>query len=198
MNPDPATEWLATDKAALREAVRQAVTLHVKELRDRGVSFYGYALLPGYSLAEVNGVFAAFNGDDDIAAEHRSTEHSEYAYYRFGVHEWKHYDNTTKCFDAAESEIKRLRGEFKALHHRGDPQDDNDFFLDELEVQMNRQLFEAVFNGLRLAKEDGTFRAYPAFLCVWFNDDGNMDVIRQTVEFLNGEDVARQFAKAFC
>jgi hypothetical protein len=91
------------DFARLRTAAVADIKHHVDSLRQSGVEFYGYAVLPPdyYRAFDPATLAVAFNRESDIDASNRGAP-----YYRYCVDEWQNFVHDG--FDDVNRELKAL------------------------------------------------------------------------------------------
>ena len=130
---------------------------------------------------------AAVNCESDITLP---SDDDQYRYYRYSVDEWKHYFHD--AFDTVNAKLHELNAQFANLH----PPEPERFELDEYEIRYADTLFNAIVEGLRLAKSQKAFEPTAPFLAIWISDSDG-EVIRQSVRALNDKDVVEDFMIEF-
>jgi hypothetical protein len=194
--PDDVLQQLTPPRALLVDAVVEAVRIHVAGLRERGVAFYGYALLCNEadgmieqdSLAWISPVY---NTEADLAA-HAGEEDPDF--YRYCVDEWAHFSGSEPGFDHAASRLHGLNAAFRELHPDDKPEDDYD--LDAFEVAHADLVYHSILDGLAQARALGVFGAPPPFLAVWVSDSA-AEIVAESVRRLNGRDVVETWDRVF-
>jgi len=174
--------WLAEPRTDLVAAVVEGIRQHVASLRQRGVDFYGYALLTG-EIYDLNFVAVVTNTEQDVKVA--STD-DQYRYYRYSVDTWAHWDQDALA--GANQQLSEDNGKFASLHTK----DENNFRMDEFQKSHAHRTLEAFVAGLEAVKNEGLFGEPSPFLVVWISDS-NEEVMADSVRRLNSEEVADDF-----
>ena len=186
MNVEALTQWLSEPRTALTDAVTQCVREHVRQLRSRGVSFYGYALLPG-EPHDINSLVAVYNGESEIKVPKAN---DQYRYYKYSVDEWTHWDH--EGFDAANRALAEANRHFARLHTK----EEGAYEMDGFEVVHSESLLNAILQGLDTARTEGVFGGSATFLALWISDSSH-EIMAKAVRRLNSASVAREFVAEF-
>ncbi len=186
MNSESLRAWLSEPRTSLSEAVRAGILAHVESLYAAGQNFYGYALLPGESY-DINSIVSAISSDDNISVPDTDPA---YGYYRYGVHEWRDWYHDG--FQKANEVLSELNAQFESMHSKTP----GDYAMDEFEIAYSDGLLAAILSGLELAKASGIFASSVSFLAIWICDSSH-EIMTQSVQRLNSDDVVSAFMKEF-
>ncbi len=142
--PDKNQEQSIDGFARLRTAMVDDIKHHVASLRQSGVDFYGYAVLPPdyYTAFDPTTLAVAFNGESDIGANHRDSH-----YYRYSVDEWRNY--VYEGFDTGNRELKTLLAK---THSAID---------DSIDGAFVESLYQAVLDAMLTLRNENTFDGVP-------------------------------------
>jgi len=176
--PDQNQEQSLDGFALLRLAIVADVNRHVASLRQSGVDFYGYAVLPPdyYTAFDPTTLVVAFNGESDVETANRRSP-----YYRYCVDEWNHYVH--HGFAAVNRELKAL------LSSTGSTDDDS---IDDTFVN---SVYQAVLDAMLTLRNTNTFDEVP-YLVVWLSDSGDR-ILNRSAKRLNAPDIYSEFAAEF-
>ncbi len=183
MTDDKLKSWLAVERTELKNAVKEAVRLHVEKLKNQHKDFYGYSIMPGEPY-EVNGLIAASNRESNIKDND--------AYYRYSVDEWQDWDND--ALDSVTPLIAKLNEEFRSLH----PSDPDRFLMDEFEISHIASFHIAFLGALRELVSENVFNLETGkiFIVIWIPDSDH-EIILKSVRELNSEDDIKAFMGEF-
>lgn len=163
--------------ARLRKAMVADIKRHVASLRQSGVEFYGYAVLPPdyYTAFDPTTLTVAYNCESDIDAKNRGSP-----YYRYSVDEWQNYVH--EGFDSVNRELKAL------LAATGSASDSiDDAFVNSV--------YQAVLDAMLTLRNENTFDGV-SFLVVWLSDSGD-SILNRSAKLLNSPDIHSEFASEF-
>ncbi len=176
--PDQNQEQSLDGFSRLRTAIVADIKRHVVSLRQSGVVFYGYAVLPPdyYTAFDPTTLAVAFNCESDIDPGNCGAP-----YYRYSVDEWKNYVHAG--FDAVNRELKAL------LTTTRSASDDSidDVFVDSV--------YEAVLNAMLKLRNGNTFDGVP-YLIVWLPNSG-ASILNRSAKSLNAPEIYSEFAAEF-
>ena len=164
--------------ADLRAAIVTDIKRHVAGLRDAGVDFYGYAVLPPdyYTAFDPTTIAVAFNCESDIdASNHGQT------YFRYSVDEWQNY--VRDGFDTVNAELKSL---LAANRESADDLIDDDFV---------ESIYQTVLDAMKSLRDGGTFNDVQ-YLVVWLSDSDG-DILNRSAKLLNSSEIYSDFATEF-
>lgn len=164
--------------ADLRAAIVSDIKRHVTELRQSGVNFYGYAVLPPdyYTAFDPTAIAVAFNCESDIDASNRGQP-----YYRYSVDEWQNYVHDG--FDTVNDKLKSL-----LAANRGSQDDPiNDDFVESI--------YQSVLDAMLTLRNDGVFNDVP-YLIIWLSDSGE-DILNRSAKLLNSSEIYSDYATEF-
>lgn len=173
--------WLKNERTDLKEAVKEAVRLHVKKLRSQHTDLYGYAILPGEPY-EVNSLVAVSNKKSDIK------ENSPY--YRYSVDEWEDWDH--EALASVTPLIGKINEKFQSLH----TDDPVSFEMDEYEIAHISNFHNAFLSALQELIDENVFDIADRFIAIWISDSDH-DIIYKSVRELNSDSVAGEFMEEF-
>jgi hypothetical protein len=162
----------------LRASIVGDIKRNVASLRQSGIKFYGYAVLPpDYTTAfDQTTLAVAFNCESDLdSANHESP------YYRYSVDEWKNYVH--EGFDAVNRELKAL---LKSTRSASDGSIDS-AFVDTV--------YQAVLDAMLTLRTENTFAGVP-YLVVWLSDSGD-GILNRSAKLLNAPEVYSELAAEF-
>ena len=164
--------------ADLRAAIDADIKRHVTELRESGVEFYGYAVLPPdyYTAFDPTTMAVAFNCESDIDASNRGQP-----YYRYSVDEWQNYVHDG--FESVNGELKSLL----AANRESTDDPINDDFVESI--------YQTVLDAMQALRADGTFNNVP-YLIVWLSDSGDA-ILNRSAKLLNSSETYSDFATEF-
>lgn len=180
--PNELVDSLQENFARLQAAVVTDVTRHLESLRDAGVDFYGYAVLPPdyFTAAEPATLVVAYNGESDIDEEKR-----EEVYYRYSVDEWENYIHDG--FETANAQLKTLLPHFEASMKIDDDGDTKMAFV----AAVNQTILDALIS----LRKDGTLDGVP-YVVIWLSDSGD-EIMDQSAKALNSAEVYAEYASEF-
>lgn len=167
-------------------AVAAGVRSHVAVLKELGVEFYGYALLPGEPY-KIDRLAVVTNTDSDVKV---ARSHAQYSYYRYCVEEWKRWERDQ--FALANKALAAANQIFASIHTR----EVNSYIMDDYEMAHSDALLDAIVCGLDEGRAAGAFGDGEPFLVVWISDSGH-SIIRESVRRLNAPGVAETFMSVF-
>ena len=178
--------WLDEKDVELENAVVVDIDRHLETLKARGVSFYGFAAVPGDYMTQPNPAYltAAYNLESDI-----DTSDSLETYYRYSVDEWKHSINDG--FDATNKVMELSFAKFKSMHQRGA----NAFTIDQFETAFIERTNNAIIRALKKLKESGRFNE-GTYLSIWFRGSGYA-ITGESVRLLNSKEVYNTYTATF-
>ncbi len=164
--------------AQLRAAMVADITRHVGSLRQSGIAFYGYAVLPPdyYTQFDPTTIAVAFNREPDVEPINR-----DQAYYRYSVDEWNNYVHDG--FDAVNRELQML---LMASRPSLDDPIDNVFV---------ESVYQAILDAMLTLRGEGVFDDH-TFLVVWLSDSDN-GIMNRSARMLNPRHVFAEFASEF-
>jgi Domain of unknown function (DUF4303) len=176
--PDQNQEQSHDGLAPLRMAIVADINRHVASLRQSGVDFYGYAVLPPdyYMAFDPTTLAVAFNCESDVDTANRGS-----LYYRYSVDEWKNYVHDG--FDAVNRELKALL--------TSTPSADDDS-IDDTFVN---SVYQAVLDAMLTLRNINTFDDVP-YLVVWLSDSGD-SILNRSARLLNAPNVYSEFTAEF-
>lgn len=162
----------------LRTAIIADIKRHVASLRQTGVDFYGYAVLPPdyYTAFDPTTIAVAFNCESDIDDSNRGQP-----YYRYSVDEWQNYVHDG--FDTVNRELKALLAATKSS---------DDDSIDDTFVE---SVYQAVLNAMQALRNDKIFDGVP-YLVIWLSDSGD-SILNRSAKLLNSTEVYSEFAAEF-
>ena len=163
----------------LRGAIISDLKRHVRKLREAGIEFYGYAVLPPDYYTELNpvSITAAYNRESDIAHDQRDS-----AYYRYSVDEWANYDNDG--FDTVKSELNALLPHARS----SETGSTDDRFVDSI--------YREFLIAMESLRREEDFKSVP-YLVLWISDS-DPGLMRRSARLLNDDGVYSEFASEFC
>ena len=186
MSTSEIKNWLKRDDSDLVNTIMADIRQHVETLRANGDSFYGYAVLPGDYCTQPDhaSIVVAFNRESDL-----NSENAQDIYYRYSVDEWQNYIHDG--FDATNSLLRTLFGEFKQLHV-GDP---GSLQLDDYELAYIDKINNAILDALKTLRSNGTFEI-ETYIIIWFSD-ADYDIINDSARILNTPEIFEAFSSEF-
>ena len=164
--------------APLRMAIIADIKRHVASLRQSGVEFYGYAVLPPdyYTAFDPTTLAVPFNCESDVDAANRGLP-----YYRYSVDEWKNYVHDG--FDAVNRQLKPLLTSTRSA---------SDDSIDDAFVN---SVYQAVLDAMLTLRNENTFDGVP-YLVVWLSDSGD-SILNRSAKLLNAPNIYSDFAAEF-
>jgi hypothetical protein len=177
-------KFLNEIRPVLIDAISAGVQEHVASLRERGIDFDGYALLPG-EFDNLHDIVAVSGSLSDVPVPPEDSQHN---YYRFSVDEWKNWDSDG--FSAANRILLEANRRFATAHAGAT------FVMDEVQVGFSNGLLDSILCGLEQAKQLGTFAGTAPFLVVWISDS-SFEIMSESVRRLNQPDVTADFMAEF-
>jgi len=186
MEIETLSRWLAEPRTELTNAVSRCVCDHVAALKHCGISFYGFALLPGEPY-DISSLVAVHNCESDIKAPNND---DQYRYYKYSVDEWIHWEY--QGFELVNKALVEANTQFASMHSKLE----GDCSMDEFEIAHSKSLLEAILQGLEDAKASGVFGISDVFLAMWISDSGH-GIIAESVRRLNSPAVAQEFMAEF-
>jgi hypothetical protein len=159
---------------ALSTAIVADVKRHVASLRESGVKFYGYAVLPPdyYTAFDPTTIAVAFNRESDI-----DTSNRDQPYYRYSVDEWQNYIH--EGFDAVNRELKTLLSANRSSI--------DDTFVDAV--------YQAILDGMLALRSENIFDDVP-YLVIWLSDSSD-GILNRSARLLNSPNVYSEFRSEF-
>ncbi len=160
--------------ARLRAATIDDIRRHVASLRQSGIEFYGYAVLPPdyYTAFDPTTLAVAFNCESDISPNN----HDE-PYYRYSVDEWRNYVH--EGFDNVNRELK-------VLLPATSPSIDDAFV---------NSVYQTILDAMLALRHESAFDGVP-YLVVWLSDSSD-NILNRSVNLLNSEGIYSEFASEF-
>jgi hypothetical protein len=180
--PDELQLWLSSDTPDLVDAIISDIQQHVSQLHSQGISFYGYAALPGDYLVDWNpaNLAVAYNMDANLSPDHKNDP-----YYRYCVDEWDNYVHDG--FDKTNAVMSQHLTEFQSLHNPTNKGSKLDDFERAYIAKVDREVLKAMLE----LRRNGTFRQ-ETFLVVWYSDSSS-PVINLSAKTLNPPDVYEEY-----
>ena len=162
----------------LRTSIVADIKNHLNALRQCGIEFYGYALLPPdyYTAYETAAIAVAFNQEADV-----ETKNVGNVYYRYSVDEWQNYVHTG--FNSSNDVLRMLLSRVR----------DQD---DEIDESLVASIYGAMLDGLVSLRKQRAFGGSP-YVVIWLSDSDE-PVINQSAQVLNSAEVYAEYATEFC
>lgn len=186
MDANELMEWASAPRPALAEAVASDIRDHLAEIRSRGMTIYGYAIMPG-EPPDIRSLVAGYNCASDIPV---GPYDDEYAYHKYLVDEWQHMDHGE--FSRSARVLTALNSQFAAMHEK----DEEDFEIDEFEEAYARSLLGSILDGMASAKAEGLFGPGVEYLAIWISDSDDA-IVKDSVRRLSSSQRFDEFMGEF-